>query len=138
RKGYAAFFVGGSVRDLLLGSQPKDYDIVTSATPEVIAALFPRHVDIGKQFGVVAIPTPEGLFEVATFRSETGYSDRRRPDQVAWSDAKTDVTRRDFTVNGLLYDPVTSEVVDYVDGQRDLALKLIRTIGEPAARFRED
>lgn len=138
RKGYAAYFVGGSVRDLLLGGEPKDYDIVTSALPDEIAALFPHHIDIGKQFGVVAIPADEGLFEVATFRSEAGYSDRRRPDQVQWSDAKTDVVRRDFTVNGLLYDPVTNEVVDYVDGQRDLALKLIRTIGDPNQRFHED
>lgn len=136
--GYEAYWVGGCVRDLLLRRTPKDFDVATNATPEQIEQLFPNNHPVGKAFGVILVTTPSGTVEVATYRSEEGYSDNRRPDQVRWTTAKGDVARRDFTVNGLLYDPVSQEVVDYVDGQRDLALGLIRAIGDPATRFAED
>ncbi|MBI4022959.1 CCA tRNA nucleotidyltransferase [Candidatus Berkelbacteria bacterium] len=136
--GYETYWVGGSVRDLLLGGQPNDYDIVTSAPPEDVQRLFPDHFLAGKAFGVVTATFPEGLFEIATFRREANYTDRRRPDTVAWADAKADVLRRDFTVNGLLYDPLTETVIDHVDGQRDLRLRLIRFIGDPEQRVLED
>ena len=136
--GHEAYWVGGCVRDILLGLQPKDYDISTSATPDEVGHLFVDHHPVGKAFGVLLVTTPTGPVEVATFRSEQGYTDRRRPDVVAWTDAKSDVQRRDFTINGLLYDPIVKRVIDYVDGQRDLQLGLIRAIGDPAARFKED
>lgn len=138
RVGHEAYFVGGSVRDLLLGRQPKDFDVATSALPEEVGRLFPDHVAVGKEYGVVMVKTDEGLVEVTTFRSERDYHDRRRPSTVDWADAEQDVQRRDFTINGLLLDPVTNEVRDFVDGQQDLQLKLIRTIGDPAERFHED
>ncbi|MEK7184001.1 MAG: CCA tRNA nucleotidyltransferase [Patescibacteria group bacterium] len=136
--GFEAYWVGGCVRDTLLGNVPKDYDVATNAKPSDIERLFPEHYPVGKSFGVMIVSVPSGGVEVATYRSEEGYSDRRRPDQVVWSDAKGDVLRRDFTINGLLYDPETKEVIDYVEGQRDLALGLIRAIGVPSARFAED
>lgn len=136
--GYNAYWVGGCVRDMLLGVQPKDYDVVTSASPDAVAQLFPEHHPVGAAFGVLLVSTPSGPIEVATFRSEQGYTDRRRPDTVSWTDAKGDVARRDFTINGLLYDPIVKQVIDHVDGQRDLQLGLLRCIGDPAARFRED
>jgi len=136
--GFKVYWVGGCVRDTLLGLKPKDYDIVTSATPNEISQLFPNHYPVGQAYGVMLVSTPSGTVEVATFRSEQGYTDRRRPDSVVWTDAKGDVNRRDFTINGLLYDPTTKQVLDYVDGQRDLKLGLVRCIGDPVARFQED
>lgn len=138
RKGYQAYFVGGSVRDLLLGREPKDFDVATSASPDAVAHLFPNHITVGKQYGVVMVKTSDGVIEVTTFRSESLYEDRRRPSTVKWSDAKQDVQRRDFTINGLLFDPVTNETFDYVGGKQDLKLGLVRTIGDPLERFEED
>lgn len=146
--GYSAYLAGGCVRDLLLGREPADYDVATSATPQDVMRLFPQTYAVGAQFGVVLVPvrrdTPEGekdnyAIEVATFRSDGLYSDGRHPDQVQFSkDAKTDVQRRDFTINGLLLDPVSHEVFDYAGGREDLERKIIRTIGDPRQRFAED
>jgi len=146
--GQQAFLVGGCVRDLLLGREPADFDICTDATPEQVMAIFPETYAVGAQFGVVLVPQPEkettgksreSVVEVATFRSDIGYSDGRHPDEVRFTtDPKQDVLRRDFTINGLLLDPVTNRVVDFVNGRKDLESKTIRTIGEPEQRFAED
>lgn len=136
--GHEAYWVGGCVRDVLLGRSPKDYDVATSAEVSEIERLFPRHHVAGRRFGVVVATFPEGNIDIARYRSDQVYSDRRRPDAVRWTDARGDALRRDFTINGLLYDPITSHVIDYVDGQRDLELQLIRFIGEPSMRVRED
>jgi poly(A) polymerase len=136
------------VRDLLLGREPADYDVATSATPHEVIRIFPQTYAVGAQFGVVLVPvrrdTPEGerdnyAIEVATFRSDGAYSDGRHPDEVQFSqDARLDVQRRDFTINGLLLDPETAEVLDYVGGREDLKRGIIRAIGEPRQRFSED
>ena len=149
--GFDAFLAGGCVRDFLLGREPADYDVATSATPQEVMRLFPQTYAVGAQFGVVLIPIrrdgdggPENkadkyAIEVATFRSDGAYSDGRHPDQVHFSsDAQTDVQRRDFTINGLLLDPVSQEVLDYVGGREDLERGVIRTIGSPHQRFSED
>src|SRR5947209_5572600 len=146
--GHSAYLVGGCVRDLLLWREPADWDVTTSATPQEVMSLFPLTYAVGAQFGVVLVPirrdTPEGerdnySIEVATYRSDGIYSDGRHPDQVQFStEATTDVQRRDFTINGLLLDPVTGEVLDYVGGQEDLKRGIIRTIGDARQRFSED
>ncbi len=139
RSGYQALLVGGCVRDLLLGREPADYDVTTDATPERVMALFPESIAVGAQFGVILIPRDGLKVEVATFRSDVGYSDGRHPDSVIY--AKTpqeDVQRRDFTINGLLMRHDSGEVLDYVGGQADLQAKLIRAIAEPGRRFTED
>lgn len=139
--GFRALFAGGCVRDTLLGTEPADYDVATSATPEQVLALFPRTVAVGVAFGVVKVlgegQNPHEV-EVATFRGETSYSDGRHPDHVCFTDEKEDVRRRDFSINGLLFDPLKNEVLDYVEGRRDLELKVIRAIGDPKRRFEED
>ena len=136
--GHQAVFAGGCVRDWLLGNPPKDIDIATSANPEEVKALFSRHHAVGESFGVVIVVEDEIPFEVATFRAEAGYSDGRHPDLVEFTDARRDVERRDFTINGLLLDPLSMRVIDYVEGQADLKLGVVRAIGEPADRFEED
>jgi len=177
--GHQAYLVGGCVRDLLLGREPADYDVATSATPDEVMRIFPETYSVGAQFGVVLVPVQEeqlqvprlrpnfaerssdfarddkGLrvsenatgaaasranaVEVATFRSDIGYSDGRHPDEVRFSkDPGEDVQRRDFTINGLLLDPISNQVLDYVGGQEDLAAKIIRAIGDPELRFAED
>ena len=137
--GYQALLVGGCVRDLLLGLEPADYDVTTDATPEQVVRLFPESVAVGAQFGVILIPRDGCKVEVATFRSDVGYSDGRHPDRVVYSKTpQEDVERRDFTINGLLMRHDTGEVVDFVDGQADLEAKVIRAIGEPDRRFAED
>ena len=139
RSGYQALLCGGCVRDLLLGREPADYDVTTDATPEQVMALFPESVAVGAQFGVVLIARDELKVEVATFRSDVGYSDGRHPDAVVY--AKTpeeDVQRRDFTINGLLMRPETGKILDFVGGQADLSAGVIRAIGEPERRFGED
>jgi poly(A) polymerase len=139
--GYPAYLVGGCVRDLLLGREPADYDVTTRATPEEVMSVFPETYAVGAQFGVVLVPSPDKTWtvEVATFRSDEGYSDGRRPDSVRYSqDAREDVERRDFTINGLLLDPLNDEVLDYVDGRKDIAARIVRTIGDPGRRFGED
>lgn len=137
--GHRALLAGGSVRDLLLGADPKDYDIATDARPGRVQALFPgRTVAVGAAFGVIVVQMPEGPFEVATFRAEGNYSDGRHPDSVSFGDEKADALRRDFTVNGLFLDPENGRVIDHVGGQCDLAAGLIRAIGAPEERLRED
>ncbi len=138
KNGHQAYFVGGCVRDLLLKKTPKDFDVATDARPERIASIFKKTVPVGAKFGVMLVVL-EGLpFEVATFRADKEYKDGRRPTGVRFTDAKEDALRRDFTVNGLFYDPVSKEVLDWVGGQKDLKKKVIRAIGEPKKRFEED
>ncbi|MFT7580760.1 MAG: tRNA nucleotidyltransferase/poly(A) polymerase [Myxococcota bacterium] len=136
--GHQAVFAGGCVRDALLGRVPKDYDIATDAVPETVIGCFERTIPIGLQFGVIQVHHGEHTYEVATFRTEGGYQDGRRPETVQWANAQADVARRDFTINGLLYDPVDDVVLDYVEGRSDLAAGLIRAIGDPTERFGED
>ncbi|MGE4488355.1 MAG: CCA tRNA nucleotidyltransferase [Kiritimatiellales bacterium] len=135
---HTAVFAGGSVRDRLLGRPAKDYDIATSALPEQIEALFPKTVAVGKAFGVIVVVESGIETEVATFRTDGGYQDGRRPDSVEFCGAEEDAKRRDFTVNGMFYDPVEDRIIDYVGGQEDLQKKMIRTIGDPEKRFAED
>jgi tRNA nucleotidyltransferase/poly(A) polymerase len=137
-RGHEAYLVGGCVRDMVMGIEPADYDIATSARPEEIVRIFPRTESIGAQFGVILVIYHGHPFEVATFRSDEAYVDGRRPTGVVFTDAKQDVLRRDFTINGLLYDPVTNQLIDYIDGQADIRAKLVRAIGDPHARFEED
>jgi poly(A) polymerase len=159
-KGHQAYFVGGCVRDLLLKREPADYDVATDATPDQVMRIFPETYAVGAQFGVVLVPLPESeqvprpdaeaedqaighqhklCIEVATFRCDVGYSDGRHPDEVRFTgDPKGDVQRRDFTINGLLLDPLNDAVLDYVGGQNDLSAGLIRAIGNPELRFSED
>ena len=141
--GFQALWAGGCVRDELLGIPPKDYDVATSARPDDVQTLFRRTVAVGVCFGVVNVlgPPQDGEFlqvEVATFRSDVGYSDGRRPDQVVFSSAKEDALRRDFTVNGMFFDPIKNELIDYVGGQADLKARFLRAIGDPQLRFEED
>ena len=155
QQGFQAYLAGGCVRDLLLQSEPKDYDVATSATPTQVMELFTDTYAVGAQFGVVLVPLPlsdEQLtntvdnvlpeahaVEVATFRSDHGYSDGRRPDEVRFSqDPREDVARRDFTINGMMLDPASGEVLDFVGGRNDLEAGVIRAIGDPAQRFAED
>jgi poly(A) polymerase len=139
RKGFEALLVGGCVRDMLLGREPADYDVATDATPEKVMGLFPEALAVGAQFGVILVPRDGLKVEVATFRSDVGYSDGRHPDRVVYSKtAQEDVQRRDFTINGLLMRPDTEEVLDFVGGQADLKAKIIRAIGEADRRFTED
>ncbi len=138
--GHEAFFVGGCVRDRLLGLPVREYDIATSASPGAIEALFRgRTVSVGRQFGVIVVNVGRHhALEVATFRSDGTYSDRRRPDTIHPSDARGDVLRRDLTINGLLEDPLTGEVLDYVGGRQDIERRIIRAIGDAESRFSED
>jgi putative nucleotidyltransferase with HDIG domain len=136
--GFEAYFVGGCVRDLLLKKAPKDFDIATSATPPQVQKLFPKTVPVGAQFGVMLVVKGDHPFEVATFRADKGYQDGRRPTAVAFTNAKEDAVRRDFTVNGLFMDPLGKKVLDWVEGKKDLKRKLIRAIGDPRKRFSED
>src|SRR5437773_9350316 len=137
-KGHEAYLVGGCVRDLVMKIEPADYDIATSALPDEIMKIFPRTEAIGAQFGVVLVIHRGHPFEVATFRSDEAYVDGRRPTGVVFTDAKTDVLRRDFTINGLLYDPIEERVIDYVSGQDDIGARIVRAIGDPQKRFEED
>ena len=137
--GFQAYFAGGCVRDLLLGAAPKDFDIATDARPEQITALFPRTQQVGAHFGVILVQHLDVATEVATFRHDGVYLDGRRPDSVQFStDPREDVERRDFTINGMLLNPFTAEVLDFVGGRADLTAKAVRTIGDPARRFGED
>ncbi len=138
KKGFQAFWAGGCVRDLILKKEPEDIDIATSAKPDEIEKLFKKTYAIGKHFGVILIEEDGHHFEIATFRSDSGYSDGRRPDFVTFAKAEEDALRRDFTINGIFYDPVTSEFHDFVDGQSDLKRGLLRFIGDPSTRIQED
>jgi len=137
--GRQALYAGGAVRDRVLGLAAQDYDVATDAPPDEVMRLFPHHTAVGAQFGVVLVHQDGSSIEVATFRTEASYRDGRHPGEVAYAtDAREDVQRRDFTINGLLLDPTTGEVLDYVGGRADLAAGLIRAIGEPERRFHED
>jgi putative nucleotidyltransferase with HDIG domain len=136
--GFAAFWVGGSVRDFLLGREPGDYDIVTSALPEQIEEIFKHTIAVGRKFGVIVVLEDGHQFQVATFRAEADYQDGRHPEHVRFGDAKADAERRDFTVNGLFFDPVRQQLHDWVGGEKDLRAGIIRTIGPPGERFAED
>jgi poly(A) polymerase len=140
--GFEAYWAGGCVRDRLLGRTPKDYDVATNATPPQIRRLFGRRrtLAIGAAFGVITVIGPKraGQVEVTTFREDAAYSDGRHPDQVTFSSAEADASRRDFTINGLFYDPIQQRVIDFVGGQEDLARGIVRAIGEPRQRFAED
>ena len=136
--GHSAFWVGGCVRDFLLGREPQDIDIATDARPEQVEKLFKRTIAVGKKFGVMIVVESGQNFQVATFRSEENYADGRRPEKVVFSDAKADAMRRDFTVNALFYDPISDKTHDWVGGEKDLRAKIIRTIGKPEERFGED
>src|SRR5690242_18829102 len=150
--GFQAYFAGGCVRDMVLGLDPSDYDVTTDAHPNDVMRIFPKTYAVGAQFGVVLVPVPEEIryehlpqehphaVEVATFRSDGAYSDGRHPDHVQYSKSpQEDVQRRDFTINGLLMDPLDGDrVLDFVGGREDLAQHVVRAIGEPELRFRED
>jgi putative nucleotidyltransferase with HDIG domain len=139
REGYQAYLAGGCVRDLLLGREPKDYDVATSARPEQVVSLFPDARLVGAHFGVVLVRAGSAEVEVATFRSDQAYADGRRPSGVDFeTDPRLDVIRRDFTINGLLLDPKAGQVLDFVGGQYDLRAGVIRAIGNPETRFGED
>jgi len=137
-KGFEAYWAGGCVRDMLLGIHPKDFDIATSAMPDQIQKLIPKTIEVGKKFGVIIAIVNGHHFEIATFRSDSSYSDGRRPDAVIFTSAKEDALRRDFTINALFYDPIDDKVIDYVDGQKDIKEKIIRFIGDPHTRILED
>ncbi len=136
--GHEAYIAGGAVRDYLLGRPQSDLDIATSARPDQVKALFRRTFAVGEAFGVVIVHHQGQAFEVATFREEEGYLDGRRPSQVSFSTARADVARRDFTINGMLWDPEREEILDWVEGRADIQRRLVRTIGDPEARFGED
>jgi len=151
QKGFSAYLAGGCVRDMLLDREPRDYDVATSALPDDVMNIFPETYAVGVQFGVVLVADPSSpsatdagkrgrrTVEVATFRSDHGYTDGRRPDEVRFSrDPREDVARRDFTINGMMLDPIGGEVLDYVGGRDDLKAGVVRTIGDPALRFAED
>lgn len=136
--GFESYLAGGSVRDRLLGRTAADFDIATAALPADVAALFPRTVDVGAAFGVMRVLADDGDYEVATFRTEGPYLDGRHPSSVRYTGPREDALRRDFTVNGLFYDPAADVVLDFVGGRADLAARLIRTIGDATERFAED
>ncbi len=140
--GHTALWAGGCVRDDLFGRVPKDYDVATSALPDEVRHLFGHHrtLPIGASFGVITVlgPKTADAIEVATFRRDGGYSDGRRPDSVEFTNAREDAIRRDFTINGMFFDPVEKKVIDYVGGREDLASGIVRAIGDPHQRFKED
>jgi poly(A) polymerase len=137
-QGHKAYFAGGCVRDLLRGQVPKDIDIATDARPEVVQKIFPRTYAVGAHFGVIVVLENGFQFEIATFRSDGAYLDGRRPVEVHFATAEEDAARRDFTINGMFFDPEKDEVIDFVGGRADLEKRLIRAIGDPAQRFAED
>ncbi|MBK1791925.1 CCA tRNA nucleotidyltransferase [Persicirhabdus sediminis] len=136
--GHTTYFAGGCVRDALLQTEPKDYDIASSASPAEIEALFEKTNNVGAHFGVMLVREQKNSFEIARFRTDGSYSDGRRPESVTFASPEEDAQRRDFTINGLFQHPLTGEIIDYVDGQVDLKKQLIRAIGDPAQRFQED
>ncbi len=137
-KGYEAYFAGGCVRDAILKRKIKDIDIATSAKPEEVKKIFKKTIDVGAKFGVIVVVIDKINYEVTTFRSEGGYSDGRHPDFIYFTCSLQDASRRDFTINGLFYDPLSKSVIDYVGGIKDIEKKIIRTIGNPKKRFEED
>ena len=138
RSGYQAFFAGGCVRDQLRGKQPIDYDIATDARPNQVIKLFKKTIAVGKAFGVIKVLIGGFEFEITTFRSEGPYRDGRHPSKVTFTDLAHDVQRRDFTINGMATDPLKRKIIDLVHGRQDLKKKIVRAIGDPLQRFRED
>lgn len=138
KAGFVAYYAGGWVRDLLLNHPSDDIDIATNAPPETIQALFPHTVPVGIAFGIILVIVEGHQFEVATFRQDLDYKDGRRPSRIEFTTAEEDAKRRDFTINGMFYDPIREEVLDYVNGRVDLEAKVIRAIGNPHERIRED
>jgi poly(A) polymerase len=138
QSGHIAYFAGGCVRDMVRGLTPKDYDIVTDARPEAVQSLFPHTFAVGAHFGVIIVLENGFQFEVATFRSDDAYIDGRHPSTVRFSSPEEDAQRRDFTINGMFYDPVAEKVIDFVGGRADIDAKLVRAIGDPGQRFAED
>lgn len=136
--GFEAYWAGGCVRDILMGIKPKDYDIVTSAKPDEVKELMPKTVDVGKAFGVIIAQFGKFHFEIATFRSESEYKDARHPEKIFFTNAYDDAKRRDFTINGMFFNPVKNKIIDYVNGQKDIKQKIIRFIGNPNTRIKED
>jgi poly(A) polymerase len=136
--GYEAYLVGGCVRDYIRGEKPEDYDIVSSARPDDIRKIFPRTISTGERFGVILVVEKGIPYEVASFRKDEGYQDGRRPAKISYTLAEEDARRRDFTINALLMDPETKEIIDYVSGRDDIGRRLVRTIGDPDRRFAED
>ncbi|HEY4756966.1 MAG TPA: hypothetical protein VIH43_00295, partial [Chthoniobacterales bacterium] len=135
QEGHVAYFAGGCVRDMVRGLPPQDIDIATDAQPEKVQRIFPRTYAVGAHFGVIVVLENGFQFEIATFRSDDAYVDGRRPTAVHYSSPEEDARRRDFTINGMFFDPTKNEVIDFVGGQTDLTAKLIRAIGDPAQRF---
>src|SRR5207302_2609058 len=137
-RGHIAYFAGGCVRDMVRGLPAKDFDVATDATPDVVQKIFPHTYAVGAAFGVVVVVENGFNFEVATFRSDGAYLDHRHPVDVRFSSPEEDAKRRDFTINGMFFDPAKNEVIDFVGGKDDLKAKLIRAIGDPGQRFAED
>ncbi len=137
-RGYTAYYAGGWVRDYLLGHPSDDIDIATDAKPEAIVELFPKTIQVGISFGVVVVLIDGHQYEVATFREDLGYEDGRRPTQCAYTNAEGDARRRDFTINGMFFDPIEEQVIDFVGGREDLKRGVVRAIGNPHERFKED
>src|SRR5205814_3427651 len=137
-RGHIAYFAGGCVRDMVRGLPAKDFDIATDATPDIVQKIFPHTYAVGAAFGVVVVVENGFNFEVATFRSDGAYLDHRLPVDVRFSSPVEYAMRRDFTINGMFFDPEKNEVIDFVGGRADLEAKLVRAIGDPAARFAED
>ncbi len=136
--GFISYWAGGCVRDLIMGRMAKDFDIATNAVPDKVMELFPGAVAVGKSFGVVRVPVAGDWYEVATFRKDAEYRDGRHPSGITFSDPETDAQRRDFTINAMFYDPIEEQVIDYVEGSEDIARNVIRAVGVPADRFKED
>lgn len=136
--GHVAYFAGGCVRDQIMGSEPSDYDVATDAPPDRVTELFPKARLVGQAFGVVMVRSKRAWIEVATFRKDIGIADHRHPEHVEFTDAEHDAQRRDFTINGLFYDPIAEQVIDFVGGRVDVASRTIRAIGVPEQRFAED
>src|SRR5436853_3308378 len=135
---HIAYFAGGCVRDMVRGLAAKDFDVATDATPDVVQSIFPHTYAVGAHFGVVVVVENGFNFEVATFRSDGAYLDHRHPVDVRFSSPEEDAKRRDFTINGMFFDPEKNEVIDFVGGKADLKAKIVRAIGNPEARFNED
>jgi tRNA nucleotidyltransferase/poly(A) polymerase len=138
KAGFEALLAGGCVRDMLLKRRPNDYDVATNARPQDVSRLFRRTLKVGAKFGVVVVLIDNAQIEVATFRTESDYTDGRHPSKVSFATAEQDAARRDFTINAMFYDPVAKKVIDYYGGQTDLKNRIIRTVGDPAERFSED
>ncbi|MBC8309214.1 MAG: CCA tRNA nucleotidyltransferase [Phycisphaerales bacterium] len=136
--GFETYFAGGCVRDRLLSGSPSEYDIATSARPEDIKKLFPKARSVGESFGVMLVRMQNSIYDVATFRSDGPYSDKRHPDEITFSDAKHDALRRDFTINGMFEDPIEEKIIDFVGGKEDLQNRIVRAIGDPNKRISED